>query len=69
MKKILFFLITAVIVVGCTISSCPTTINIREYQLSVDCDTIHIYDGNRYVGSLASSSVPTLDSLIIEDNK
>jgi hypothetical protein len=65
MRKItLLLLITTV--VGCTISSCPGT---SGYQMSVDCDSIRIYDGNRYVGSLACSAVPALDSLILEDNR
>jgi len=65
MRKItLLLLITTV--VGCTISSCPRQ---TGYQMSIDCDSIRIYDGNRYVGSLACSAVPALDSLIIEDNR
>jgi hypothetical protein len=65
MRKITLFLLITTIV-GCTISSCPST---NGYQMTVDADSIRLYDGNRYVGSLASSSVPALDSLIIEDNR
>jgi len=61
MMMITLFLITAI--VGCNSSSNG------EYQVTIDADSIHLYDGNRYVGSLASSSVPALDSLIIEDNR
>jgi hypothetical protein len=62
MRKItLFILITTI--VGCNSSSNG------EYQMTVDADSIYIFDGDRYVGSLASSSVPALDSLIIEDNR
>ena len=63
-KIILFLLITTV--VGCTISSRPST---NGYQMTVDADSIYIFDGDRYVGSLACSAVPALDSLIIEDNR
>jgi len=65
MRKITLFLLIATIV-GCTISSRPST---NGYQMTVDADSIYIFDGDRYVGSLASSSVPALDSLIIEDNR
>jgi hypothetical protein len=65
MKKIILFLLVTTIV-GCTISSRTST---NGYQMTVDADSIYIFDGDRYVGSLASSSVPALDSLIIEDNR
>lgn len=65
MRKIITFLLITSIV-GCTITSSPST---NGYQMSVDADSIHLYDGNRYVGSLACSAVPALDSLIIEDNR
>ena len=55
-----------IIIGGCTISSCPPS---NGYQITVDADSIRLYDGNRYVGSLACSAVPALDSLIIEDNR
>jgi hypothetical protein len=63
---ITFILLITLLIGGCTISSCPGT---SGYQMSIDCDSIRIYDGDRYVGSLASSAVPALDSLIIEDNR
>jgi hypothetical protein len=59
-------LLLIAIMEGCTISSCPGT---SGYQMSVDADSIRLYDGNRYVGSLACSDVPRLDCLIIEDNR
>jgi hypothetical protein len=62
MRKIILFLLIATIV-GCNSSSNG------EYQMTVDADSIYIFDGDRYVGSLACSSVPALDSLIIEDNR
>ncbi len=65
MRKIILFLLITTIV-GCTISSRPST---NGYQMKVDADSIYIFDGNRYVGSLACSAVPALDSLIIEDNR
>ena len=65
MRKIILFLLITTIV-GCTISSRPST---NGYQMTVDADSIYIYDGYRYVGSLACSAVPALDSLIIEDNR
>jgi hypothetical protein len=65
MRKIILFLLITTIV-GCTISSRPST---NGYQMTVDADSIYIYDGDRYVGSLACSAVPALDSLIIEDNR
>ncbi len=65
MRKIITLLLITSIV-GCTISSCPST---TGYQMSVYADSIRLYDGNRYVGSLACSAVPALDSLIIEDNR
>ncbi len=66
MKIVITFILLISIIGGCTISSCPGT---SGYQMSIDCDSIRIYDGNRYVGSLACSAVPALDSLIIEDNR
>ena len=69
MKHITLFLAILIMIIGgCTISSYNPSPN-REYQMSVDADSIHLYDGNRYVGSLACSVVPALDSLIIEDNR
>jgi hypothetical protein len=67
MRKIITFLLITSIV-GCTISSYSPYPN-REYQMSVDADSICLYDGDRYVGSLVYSAVPALDSLIIEDNR
>jgi hypothetical protein len=67
MKPITFFLSIVIIIIGgCITSSSPST---NGYQMTVDADSIHLYDGNRYIGSLASSAVPELDSLIIEDNR
>ena len=67
MRKIMIALLLLIAIMeGCTISSCPST---TGYQMSVDADSIRLYDGNRYVGSLACSAVPALDSLIIEDNR
>ena len=67
MRKIMITLLLLIAIMeGCTISSCPGT---SGYQMSVDADSIRLYDGDRYVGSLACSAVPALDSLIIEDNR
>ena len=67
MRKIMIALLLLIAIMeGCTISSCPAT---TGYQMSVDADSIRLYDGDRYVGSLACSAVPALDSLIIEDNR
>lgn len=63
---ITFILLITLLIGGCTISSCPRQ---TGYQMSIDCDSIRLYDGNRYVGSLACSAVPALDSLILEDNR
>ena len=69
MRKIMIALLLLIAIMeGCTISSYNPYPN-REYQMSVDADSIRLYDGNRYVGSLACSAVPALDSLIIEDNR
>jgi len=61
--KIITFILLLIILIGCNSSSNG------EYQVTVDADSIRLYDGNRYVGSLACSDVPQLDSLIIEDNR
>ena len=67
MRKIMITLLLLIsIMEGCTISSSPGT---TGYQMTVDADSIRLYDGDRYVGSLACSAVPALDSLIIEDNR
>jgi hypothetical protein len=64
MRKIVtFFLLTLLLLVAYRASI------IREYQFDVNADSILVYDGDRYVGSLACSAVPALDSLIIEDNR
>ena len=64
MRKIVtFFLLTLLLLIAYRASI------IREYQFDVNADSILIYDGDRYVGSLACSAVPVLDSLIIEDNR
>jgi hypothetical protein len=64
MRKIVtFFLLTLLLLIAYRASI------IREYQFDVNADSILIYDGDRYVGSLACSAVPALDSLIIEDNR
>ena len=61
--KIITFVLLLITLIGCNSSSNG------EYQMTVDADSIYIFDGDRYVGSLASSAVPALDSLIIEDNR
>lgn len=67
MRKIMITLLLLIVIMeGCTISSCPRR---SGYQMSIDCDSIRLYDGDRYVGSLACSAVPALDSLILEDNR
>jgi hypothetical protein len=44
----------------------------RDYQLDVGEDTIRVYDGYRYVGTIAlqdTSNITELDNLILLDNK
>ena len=44
----------------------------RDYQLDVGEDTIRVYDGSRYVGTIKlqdTSNITELDNLILLDNK
>jgi hypothetical protein len=43
----------------------------RDYQLDVGKDNIKVYDGSRYVGTIAlqdTSNITELDNLILLDN-
>ena len=44
----------------------------RDYQLDVGEDNIRVYDGSRYVGTIAlqdTSNITELDNLILLDNQ
>jgi hypothetical protein len=41
----------------------------HEYQMDVDEDSVHIYDNQRFVGSVPFKDNPSLDSLILKDNQ
>lgn len=44
----------------------------RSYQLDVGKENVQVWDGNRYVGTIAlqdTSNITELDNLILLDNK
>lgn len=41
----------------------------RVYQIELSLDSIHLYDGERYVGGIKTTWEHGIDSLIIKDNE
>jgi len=67
--KYVVIILIAILIAVCMIALLPKQ---KDYQLDVGEDTIRVYDGSRYVGTIKlqdTSNITELDNLILLDNK
>ena len=53
----------------CNISSAFTTIPARDYQIELIEDSMLIFNGHRFVGTIPMWDNSPLDSLLVKDNE